>query len=210
MRYLKVFSLAAVAAVAAMAFLGAGTASATRICSTNSLPCNSILGAGTPIKAELTGGNEAILTSGFAVIKCKASVIEGETTSAGGEAGVAVTGKITEANWSSCTCNLGGTVTTGAENLPWNAELSWTKEMNGTLKVAAPQGFFTCAGSKCIYGATSVSTTVIGGEGATPAKVEASVTLEKKAGSGALCSATATWKATYTVITPNPLWVSES
>ena len=206
MKYLKTFTLAAVAAVAAMAFIGTGTASATRICSTNTLPCNSILGSGTALKAELTGGSEAILTSGFAVIKCKASVIEGETTSAGGGAGVAVTGEITAASWSTCTCNI-GSATTGVEKLPWNAELTWTKEMNGTLKVAAPQGFFTCAGSKCIYGATSVSTTVTGGS---PATVTASVTLEKKLGSGVLCSATATWKATYTVISPNPLWVSES
>jgi hypothetical protein len=207
MKYLKMFSLAAVAAVAAMAFIGAGTASATRICSTNTLPCGSILGSGTPIKAELTGGNEAVLTSGFAVVKCKTSVISGETTSAGGGAGVAVLGTITSASWSNCACNLGGTVTTAAENLPWSAELNWTSEMNGTMKVANPQGSFVCAGTKCIYGATSVSTTVTGGA---PAIVTASVTLERKAGSGALCSATATWKGTYTVTSPNPLWVSEA
>jgi hypothetical protein len=39
LRYLKTFGLAAVAAMALMAFAGAGTASATEICTANSFPC---------------------------------------------------------------------------------------------------------------------------------------------------------------------------
>jgi hypothetical protein len=211
-RLIKMFGLAAIAAVAAMAFIGASSASATRLCETNTLPCGSVLPIMT-VKAELKAPNEAILKSGFAEIKCKESVIGGEITNTGGGAGVAVLGKITAASWNSCTCNLGGAVTTGAEALPWSAEVNWTAEMNGTMKVSKPKGFFTCAGEKCIYEAESVSTTVTGGEPATITAKE--VVLKKVAGSGIFCSAEAKWSGTYTLVqagttTALSKWVSES
>lgn len=57
MKYLKMLGLAAVAAAALMAFVGAGTASAKEgvLCSTTSNPCNSKWAAGTVIDFSLKG-----------------------------------------------------------------------------------------------------------------------------------------------------------
>jgi hypothetical protein len=207
MKYLKMIGLTAVAAVVAMAFVGASSASATALCATNALPCPSPLPSGTAIKAELKEPNEAVLTSGFAVVKCKTSVIEGKTTSAGG-AGVAVLGTISSVTWSNCTCNLGGTVVATAEGLPWSTEVNWTTgTMNGVMSTSNPKGSFTCGGEKCIYSTTTANTTVLGGS---PAVVDAEVPLTRATGSGLLCSASATWAAKYTVTSPAALWISES
>jgi hypothetical protein len=212
MRLIKMIGFAVIAAVAAMAFLSAGTASATRVCETNSLPCASVLPI-MAVKAELKAPNEAILKSGFAEIKCKESVIKGKTTNEGGASSlVPVLGEIASATWNSCTCNLGGVVTTGAEARPWSTELHWTVEMNGTMKVTKPKGFFTCAGEKCIYEAESVSVTVTGGQ---PMTLDANeVVFKKAAGSGLFCSGEATWSGLYTLVqaettTALNKWVSE-
>jgi hypothetical protein len=205
-RLIKMVGLAVIAALAAMAVLGAGTASATRLCKTNTLPCGSIVASGTTGTGELTGTNEAVLTSGFAVVKCKTSSISGKTTSEGGGAGVNVTDEITSASASNCTCNLGGEVKALAEGLPWKMEVSWTKEMNGTGTTSNPKGSFTCAGEKCIYSTASLSSTMTGGK---PMTIATESSLKKVAGSGLLCSETATIKATYTK-TSNELFISES
>jgi|SRR5690349_20600724 len=206
MKYSKMIGLAAIAVVAAMAFIGASSASATVLCKTNTLPCSSRYPSGTALKAELTGTNEAVLTSGFAVVKCKTSVMEGKTDTEGGET-LLVHGFIEKVSWTNCSCNLGGTVTAKAESLPWLAELHWNeKTMNGTLLVFKPRGSFVCAGTECSYTTETASATVLGGE---PAVIDAEVKL-KLAGGGFLCSGEATWKGTYTVSAPNPLWVAQS
>jgi hypothetical protein len=207
MNGVRAFGLSIVAIVLAFATLGAASASATALCTESENPCleGHTIQSGTAVEAKLTGGNEAVLTSGFAVIKCKESTISGKTTSAGGGPEVPVTGKIESASWGSCTCNLGGTVTTAAENLPWSIEVTGKETKDGTMTVKSPKGSFTCAGEKCIYSTTSASFELKGG---TPANALVSITLSRNAGSGFLCSSTATWKATYTIQKPNPLWVS--
>jgi len=187
--------LAAVIASLALVLFGVGSASATRLCKTNTLPCANVLESGTTFKAELAAGNEAIFTSGFAVVKCKGSTMEEKATSAGGGEEVSVSGEITAASNSSCSCNLGGAVTTKAEALPWSTSLNYSSEMNGTTKVSNPQWSFVCINIKCVYVASSKSFMITGGS---PAFSVWTVTFNLIPSlSDFLCSPTMTLKVVY-------------
>lgn len=83
MRYLKIFSLAAVAAATLAAILGVRSASATVLCSTTADPCPSaqkwlgstVLGISIPV-----GGGQTDRTSGETTIEsCSGSTIRGRS-----------------------------------------------------------------------------------------------------------------------------------
>jgi|SRR5690349_713923 len=202
MRRIKLVGLALAATPLAFAFVGVGSASATRLCASNTLPCANIIEAGATAKGELKSGTESVFTSGFAVVKCKTSTTEEKTTSSGGEEGVPVSGQITAISWSNCSCNLGGSVTTGVEKLPWTTELNYTSEMNGAVTISNPQWWFTCAGTKCVYSSAGPKITRLPGN---PMEdhYSQSFTLISSL-SGLLCASTITWKATYLLYWPVP------
>jgi hypothetical protein len=78
MKYLKILGLAAVAAMALTAFLGAGTASASRLIQTTAGSTDT-LGVGTAIEATLESGNSAVLEDafGFTATTCTGSTVNG-------------------------------------------------------------------------------------------------------------------------------------
>jgi hypothetical protein len=95
------FGLAAIAALLAMAFVGASSAMATTeleevvVCKEDVSPCpaNKRFASGTKIDAELVAGTHATLLSGIGNILCNESEVEGETTAA------LAMGKITNYNF---------------------------------------------------------------------------------------------------------------
>ncbi|HET8813521.1 MAG TPA: hypothetical protein VFM51_01025 [Solirubrobacterales bacterium] len=207
MRNMKILGLCLVAALAAMAMIGAGSASATKLCESNTAPCpaGETYGKGTSIKAQLVAGTSSTMSSGFVTIQCTSSSMSGKTTSAGGGAGVPVTGEITSVTWKNCTSGLGA-CTASALFTPWSAEVTGTGG-SGTMSVSNAGGKFTCGGVTCEYKASKASVSVTGGS---PAIIKASGVSFSKVGGGFLCSSTATWTSEYEATSPNPLFIVSS
>jgi hypothetical protein len=204
MKYLKMLGLVAVLAMATMAF-GAGTASATKLCSVDTSPCpaGNTYGKGTAIKTQLVPGASSTMSSGFVNITCSESTMSGKTTSEGGSG--AVLGEISSATWKGCTSSL-GSCTASSLKTPWPAEVTGSGG-NGTLSVQHPGAKFTCGGTTCEYEASKASLSVTGGN---PAKAKASNISLSKIGGGFLCSSTASWSGEYEVTSPKPLFIVSS
>lgn len=202
MRNMKILGLCLLAAMAAMAFMGAGTASATKLCSVNTSPCpaGNTYGKGTAIKAQLVAGTNSTMASGFVNISCSESTISGKTTNEGGAG--AVTGTISSVTWKGCTSGLGA-CTASALNTPWSAEVTGSGG-NGTMSISGAGGKFTCGGTTCEYSASKASVSVSGGN---PATIKASSISFSKIGGGFLCSSTASWSGTYEATAPKPLFI---
>lgn len=202
MKSMKTLGLCLVAATAAMAFLGAGTASATKLCSVNTSPCpaGNTYGKGTAIKTQLVSGTKSVMSSGFVTITCTESTMSGKTTSEGGAG--AVTGEISSVTWKNCTSSL-GSCTTSAQKTPWPAEVTGSGG-NGTMTVKNAAGKFTCGGTTCEYEASKASISISGGN---PAIAKASNVSFSKIGGGFLCSSTASWSSEYEVTSPKPLFI---
>jgi len=207
MRNMKILGLCLAAALAAMAVIGAGSASATKLCSINSAPCpaGNTYGKGTSIKASLVAGTVSKMASGFVTIECTSSSMSGKTTSAGGGSGVAVTGEITSVTWKNCTSGLGA-CTASSLFTPWSAEVTGSGG-SGTMSVTNAGGKFTCGGTTCEYKASKASVSVSGGS---PATIKASSVSFSKVGGGFLCSSTASWSGEYEATSPNPLFIVSS
>jgi len=205
MKYLKILGLAAVAAMALMAF--AGSASATVLRSTSG-----ILPAGTEIDASLKAGTSASLTdtAGHTLVTCTASTVKGKTANAG-SATETVKGTVEKANLTFGTettkCTVTVTTTEGGE-----LEIHWISgTTNGTLTAKG----FKIDINTVLFGVC----TYIAGEGIDLGTLTGSTTGEatmdinavvKLVSGGGICEPTAKWVGTYTVTTPKPLWVEES
>jgi hypothetical protein len=202
MKSMNRLALCLAATVAAMALWGAGTASATKLCSVNTSPCpaGNTYGKGTGIKAQLVAGTKSVMSSGFVTISCTESTITGKTTNEGGAG--AVTGSISSVTWKNCTSNLGA-CTASALNTPWAAEVTGSGG-NGTMSISGAGGKFTCGGTTCEYSASKASVSVTGGN---PATIKASNISFTKIGGGFFCSSTASWSGTYEATAPNPLFI---
>jgi hypothetical protein len=214
MRYLKIFGLAAIATVVAMAFI-ANSASATALCSVNETKCATPLGAGTVIEAHLKTGTKAVLETSLATVECSKSATKGKTTTGAAEA---VKGVIEELNFEECQTSTGETKCTvgSALNLPYNGSIVALGGGNGKLTVTKgtgggnPGATVTCLGViECTFRTPSAVLKVFGGNPAV-AKAEA-ITLSEHS-VGLKCPApetTAKWTAEYEVLKPNPLFISE-
>jgi len=204
MKYLKTLGLAALAAMAVMAFVGAGTASATVLENGSTK-----LGTGTTIDASLTGSATLTTTEGTVLDTCKAGTVKGKITNAGSSTST-VTGAIEELTWTECTeptvtLNKGGLEIhhiTGTSNglvtsIP-NPDTGAVSEVTinttifGSCIFTIPNG----AGIGTLTGTTSGFATF---------HINAVAT--RKSG---LCPASAIWKGTYLVTEPVPLAVTTS
>jgi hypothetical protein len=104
MKYLKMLGLAAIAAAALTAILGAGTASATKLCENNQTAnCTSHVAEKSTLK--FTAEDSVKLLGPFSIVidTCTESTVEGPTTSTGGGEGVAVTGTVNTLTFGNCT-----------------------------------------------------------------------------------------------------------
>jgi hypothetical protein len=201
MKYLKILGLAAVAAAALMAFVGAGTASAeTTLCKTTTTPCPSTgnYPVGTVIKG--TSSNSK-LVSAFLTDACTSSTVEGTL-----ERATTPAGKITNLSWSGCTYPT--TTATKGELIIHHDPNPETGTHNGQLtaigvvvKIEGP--------ATCYYGGeVKEGLTLKAGE--KPQLIaEATVNLvsNETHKSSAFCSSTGKWTGTYAV-TPAPMYVT--
>ena len=216
MRNLKKLSLAAVAVFALVAFAGAGAASATSLCATPAVTmCPSPLAAHTLIRADLKTGVNAVLTTsgGLAnpTLTCTASSVTITTTSAGGTGVTDLPGDLTGLTFTGCSSmNPSGCTNTGeVAGLPKSGSVMWSSGSNGTFTVNAPTVSFTCpiAGFPvtCAFGGNGdVTGSFTGGN---PATVQ--FTNQSIASTGGFgCPTAAQWNATYSVTTPNPLYLT--
>jgi hypothetical protein len=201
MKYVKMLALAAVAAGALMAFVGAGTASASTLCSTTADPCPTAQKWGKiPIKFSLTKETSALLketgAEGGTLDTCKSSEVEGEITNTG-TATESVTGPITKLSWGSCTFPTTTTVL-GKLSIDKIAGTSnGTLTSDGPTKVTINTVFF----GTCVYTVESGKSIGDVTEG-NPAVFHANAVAKKQEGSNFACPETSVWTATYTLTAP--------
>jgi len=206
MKYLKMLGLAAVAAAALMAFIGAGTASASVICEKVSATdvCETPWANGTVMDFSLVG--TAILETdpieGDPVIldTCTGGTVKGTLTN--GSSTTTANGSVTAANltWSSCTFTtdtLAGGVLE-VHNIPGTTNGTVTaKEFRVTINT----GIF----GTCVFTAgtgVDLGTLTEGKAGATAnpdATLHVKATVTRESG---LCPAKANWTATYLLTEP--------
>ncbi len=222
MKYLKALSLAAVAALALMAFVGASSASA-KVCSTAGVgpACAGSHGneyTGT-IDASLiatTGTTEvhAVLTSGFIQVTCTSSTVQGSITNSA--TGV---GNITALTFGGCTNNIGGACTANTSataGAPWPAKAVTETAPNGRLEVENVTGTFTCSTNffgnvTCRYKKGKVGAAgeiKVFGSDTTPTIEASEVPLELEQTSSGFCSETAKWDGRYELTTPTSLFLT--
>jgi len=207
MRLTKMFGLAVVAAIAAMAFIGASSASA------GAISCKLGTGAAGPCPAGYEsfvagitglGLGEDTFTSGFVTVKCTGEMTG--TITAQGSATTNAKGKIETVKWTNCKNNIGcATTAAAAENLNWAVEAL----MVGTelfLDVENVLGSFTLTSCpivgnvKCFYTSTKVTPKFENHSGAGNSMITATnLALTREAGSSGSCSANGTWSALYDI-----------
>jgi hypothetical protein len=195
MKHLKMLGLAAIAAQGLMAFVGAGTASATTLFTSSNL--TGAYASGTEVHSSLSS-KSAILTdgSGNPLVNCTGSTVAGKTTNT---TGTTVTGNISSLTFTGCDTTV---------DVLANGSLAIEKTGNNEGKVtgSGSQVTVTIFGVSCTYGTGTGTTlgTITGG--ASPSLNIAAVGLVKVAG-GFLCPSNAGWDATYTVGTPHAIYI---
>jgi len=212
MKYVKMLGLAAVAAVALMAFVGASSASATVLCTTpgtgtptgTTCPAGQAKLAGTTIHAVLDPGVVAKLTTTFKNIECNKSTVSG-TTANEGSASETVHGAVEVLTFEECNCEV--VVIEKGE-----LEIHWIEGThNGTLTSKNAKVTASCStvfgNVHCIY-STGTGTdlgTLTGGEPSTMDIAENNI---PRLATNGLCAEKANWDAKYEVTEPIDLYVT--
>jgi hypothetical protein len=208
MKYLKMLVLAAVAPSALMAFFGAGTASATKLCSTTVDPCpaGQHWPAGTEIDLSLVpeGSSLETDTQGNRIETCTVSTVKVKTTTTGSTSET-VKGNITSLLWEGCGSPT-KTIKMGSLEIHKIAGTS-----NGTLtastitEVTSSSFFF----GSCVYGVTSGVSVgdLTEGKGST-AILHVNTIKHKFSGSNFACPETTRWTATYQLTSPSSTTLS--
>jgi hypothetical protein len=203
MKYLKILGLAVVAAMAMMAFIGAGTASATGgvVCSTATNPCTSQWPTGTTLDASLVGSAK-LTAEGVTLDTCTGGTVHGPLDQ--GSATTMARWTVSTLDWSNCTVT---TTTTegGTLDVTGLAGGSGTVYATG-FKVTTNTSFF----GSCVWtaGTKKHMGTLTEGVG-TAVKLKINVSVERVSG---VCPSTANWEAEYVLTSPSntTMYVSAS
>jgi hypothetical protein len=189
MKYLKMLGLAAIAAMALMAFISAGTASATVICSSTSSPCPLAqkYAVGTRIGFSLASGTSLRWVNGGTTLEtCGQAVLKSDITNAG-SASTTVTSENKTLSFNECTFANGFTKLGGLEihNI--------TGTSNGTVTASGEIGwtFNNPMFGSCVYGWTTggVVGTITEGK---PATLDLNTNIVRLSGSSFACPANGT------------------
>ena len=200
MKYVKMLGLAAVAAMALMAFLGANSASATVLCTKTETPCaaaNKISPSNDPeMVATLTGSAVLEEDPGTNVIAtCSASEMVANSTKAGSKTETAA-GSISKLTWGGCSTTVDN-VALGSLEIHHIAGTD-----HGTVTSVGTEVTLNLFGVSCTLKGTDLGTLT---GGASPV-MDITATVDKTAG-GFLCPEHANWTATYNITKPKPLYV---
>lgn len=204
MKYARTFGLAAIAVVAAMAFVGVSSASATTLCSTKTNPCT---GTTYGVGQEIIAHSPKAELKGTITVTCESDA-SGKVTALG----TPIVGSLVNLSFTNCSgCSKAETL-----NLPYKAEISASgaNDGNGTFKASsggkgAPGAKLTgCTGFnlECVFSVTGGTASLSANGGAPGTLVAKEVPLTRTGGS-ALCGSSATWTATYTINTPSSIFV---
>lgn len=201
MKYLKMLGLALIAAAALTAFVGAGTASATkgRLCSTATNPCNSPWAVGTHIDFSLKTGTSAKLTdtAGNTLDTCTFSTVTGFLT--GNDGSTTPFGHITTLDWGTAATPC--TVTTDTVQAG-GLKISPTGSGNGSVAANAKIEVTVNVFSSCNYGVENGTSLGTINEGKGTAVVFKANAVAKKLAGGFLCPETTKWVAEYVLTSP--------
>ena len=201
MRYIKMLGLAAIAAAALMAFVGAGSASATE------LTCNGVkCPVGTIIHAQTPAGTHATLHPPIGAIECN-STVEGTVTDAGSST-TTVKGTITVLTFTPCT---NGAVVTVLKKGTLEIHTASSGGGTGTVTSIGAEVTVQAFGFHCIFGTgAGVDIGTVTTNTTTPgdATLDIAATIPRTGGSsGVFCGSTAQWTGSYTSTKPTTLVV---
>lgn len=198
MKYVKTLGLVVVAAAALMAFLSAGTASATVLCQEEA--CEKTYGPETKLNSQLVGG-AAHLEGPFGTINCNKSTTEGSITNAGGSTST-VEGTLSGMTFTECNATVTvlkkGTVVAHTDGEK--------ADNNGTSTVSGSEVTIEFVGFHCIFTTNNTDVgTIVGGEHSVT-KIKAAI--PRSGGrSGAFCGSTGAMTAEYGETKPGAIYV---
>jgi hypothetical protein len=196
MKYLKMLGLVAVAATALMAFLGAGTASATVFCSTNASPCPAgqkwPTGTEPRFTVRLGGAGIWTDTSGNVVAKCPEGEIRGTITSSGSATETVKTSVPASGfTWPGVEGCL-KTITLEGGTLEYHA-IEGTNNATVTVTGFKITIFIEAFSTSCIYGfGTGEDLGTLTGNGSSSAVLDINTVFLKKEG-GVFCPSSLKW-----------------
>lgn len=207
MKYIKMLGLAAIAAAALMAWVGAGTASAATLTSPSCVGAHCAIG--TVIHAENEG--HVTLHPPIGAITCKTSTVEGVTTTTGGGVPTqTVQGNVTALSFSdhAKNCNDGEAVVTvlqkGTLEIHSLGGGVATLTSSGTIVTIVYKGFH------CIFSTNNTDIGKVTDSNVTKstATFDIEATIPRTGGtSGIFCGTTAQWTGFYKITKPDPLFI---
>lgn len=199
MRYLKMLGLAAIAAAALTALAGAGSASATVLCSTTADPCPSGQDwpVGITLDWSLVPGTSIVQTdtAGNVLSTCKESTVKWTMTKTGSSVET-VTGVDEETTFGACTFPTKTIKLANTEIHKIAGTSNGTVTADGVTEITINNPFF----GSCIYGVPNGASLGEITEGKPPIFHVNAVTVKLSGGAG--CPATDKWTATYTLTSP--------
>ncbi|HET7510986.1 MAG TPA: hypothetical protein VFJ65_12150 [Solirubrobacterales bacterium] len=205
MKYVKTPGLPVCVAAALMALAGAGAATASVLCKNNGSTsiCSENYPSGTEIKSSLSTGTKAVLKTEFKTVECSKSTVAGKPEN-GGDATESIKGSVEALTFEECNCEV-KVLKKGTLEIHWISGSN-----NGTVTENGAEVTVNCStifGTvHCFYVTEKTDLGIL--SGGNPAKLSAKATIPHLTTSG-LCSATASWEATYEATSPKPLYVDE-
>jgi hypothetical protein len=209
MKHLKLVGLAALAVMAAIVAGGAGTASATVLCTATETPCSEskLVKASTEIQADLAYLKRSFFseTSNLIFESCTGNTLTTQVIKKGGAAET-VTSGVTALNFTWSGCEAGGVVATETGELEIH-HIAGTD--NGTL---TGKGFgIKFLKTECTYAPSPTVELgqVRGPSGGLGSQIVINTVLYKSGG-GLFCLPDIRWTATFDITKPTPLYVVAS
>jgi hypothetical protein len=201
MKYVKMLGLAAVAAAALMAWVGAGTASATEItCGTTH---HTRCAVGQTIHADSIG--VAVLDAPFGNVECE-STVAGPVSDAGSSVTTA-RGNITTLDWTNCGGDTVHTLASGSLEIHTDPP-NGSNTGNGILTSSGARVTVVHLGVHCIFETNNTEIGTVTGSTNTGhhAILHINAIIPRVGGGGGVfCGSSAPWTGTYTVTTPTTL-----
>jgi hypothetical protein len=206
MKFIKMLGLAAVAAAALMAFVGASTASADVLCTTNTTSACATGWVVTEVKTSLTPKTSAVLetTAGEELVTCTESSVSSTVEKQG--KGINPEGPITSLSFGGCNHT---TTTIKKGKLTVDTTEPEPKVHKNTVTDAESEVTVAILGVSCTYGPgakpISIGDLTVGA----PATIDVGTVVNRTAGNTLLCPADARWTASYEITNHTGVWVSE-